>query len=669
MAIKQQRSIPWQQLPLLRYGIPFGLGIILSPYLIEISLYLFLFTWLGIAILSRLRYAWSYRWIVGGLIYLLALISGIIVQKINSPCNEDQQINASVGYQGEVIQQKTTSRGTSLNLQGTWAFDTIQQTWLPFQENLWVYIKDSIPDDRQYQTIIFWKPLQTPSRPRSPYAFDFKKYLQDRHIHRIAYLEKGEWLGVVKPQSWRDRQVAQLRKLFREEQYSGLLAALVFGDRRYLPKEIQEQYAQAGAIHVLAVSGLHVGMVLVFLQLIFRVVPGLQGAKGKKYAIPLQIMGIWSYASMTGWSPSVCRASIMLSLLLIARASRRNTIGINSLAGAALILLAYHDEWIFNIGFQFSCLAVLGILLFQKPIFRIWNSKYRLVRWFWELSSVSLAAQLTTFPLGLYYFHQFPVWFLLSGSMVVPLAPILIGGTVLILLLDWTAICSPSYLVYLLEWILQALNSSMAWMASHSPAWQSQFSLSSAGIWYCYLSITAVAFWSLAKEKKPLFICLAMSWIIQVGNMQQTSDYEQLQVLKAKAEIILHYRMDDVLFTWKSNKGKLPNMEQFYRKQGVQSFHYNLLPNEPAALTTNHKETILWIPNGQQLPALNQPADYLIIAEPQKINPSWATPRVCPDGIVFITDYLWKKDLSQWQRMAADNQFKIWYLPKKGAYY
>ncbi|MEO1715026.1 MAG: ComEC/Rec2 family competence protein, partial [Bacteroidota bacterium] len=355
----QQRGIPWQQLPLLRYGFSFGLAIVLSPYLLEIPLYLLVVSWLGFATLSRLRYPWTYRWISGWSIYGLALLTALFAQATSNQLVDKTQLGYFTGYQGAVIQQKTSQRGTSMILQGTWAYDTIQGTWLPFEEKIWISIKDSIPDDRRYQSIILWKKLQAPSRPRSPYEFNFKEYLENNHIHQIAYLEKGEWIGVVKPRNWRDRQVSQLRKLFSEEQYSGLLAALVFGDRRYLPKEIQEQYAQAGAIHVLAVSGLHVGMVLLFLQMIFRVIPGFRGAKGKKYAIPFQMIGIWSYASMTGWSPSVCRASIMLSLLLLARVSRRNTIGVNSLAGAALLLLVYDDGWIYNIGFQFSCLAVL----------------------------------------------------------------------------------------------------------------------------------------------------------------------------------------------------------------------------------------------------------------------------------------------------------------------
>ncbi len=299
MALKNRRGIPWQQLPLLRYSVPFGLAITLKPLLPAIPLYIMLSGLLTLAILSRLRYPYAYRWMTSGPIYLLAFLTALIILKHDNQSIVNENPKHVVAYQGTVVQQKVTNRGISITLKGTWAYDTIHQHWIPFEEKIWVYIKDSIPDDRTYQTIIFRKKLQAPSSPRSPYDFDFKTYLFEQDIHQIAYLEKGEWMGVVRPKNWRDQRVSQLRELFKEEQYSGLLAALVFGDRRYLPKEIQEQYAKAGAIHVLAVSGLHVGMVLLFLQMIFRIIPGFKGASGQKYSIPFQILGIWSYAGMT----------------------------------------------------------------------------------------------------------------------------------------------------------------------------------------------------------------------------------------------------------------------------------------------------------------------------------------------------------------------------------
>jgi len=213
-------------------------------------------------------------------------------------------------------------------------------------------------------------------------------------------------------------------------------AALVLGKRDAISQELRNAFAETGAVHVLAVSGLHVGFVLGALQLLlgwgFWRKP-----RWRWLRLSLILLGIWLFALLTGLAPSVLRAATMFSFLAIGSHLQRKGSTYNALAASAFLLLLINPQLLWNIGFQLSYLAVLGILFFQPRIERSVYFSHQVARKGWTLLSVAIAAQLTTFPLSLYYFHQFPVYFLLTGLFVVLLAAGILYLAMALLLLSW----------------------------------------------------------------------------------------------------------------------------------------------------------------------------------------------------------------------------------------
>ena len=226
--------------------------------------------------------------------------------------------------------------------------------------------------------------------------------------------------------------------------------ALLLGQKESLDKEIRQAYSETGTLHILAVSGLHVGIIYSLLLLPLSVLK--QGHFLRKWYLVLVVVLIWVYAAMTGFSPSVIRASAMFSLFTAGQMRKRRPSVWNILAFSALLMLCMDPDVLFDLGFQLSYLAVAGIVGLQPLILRLWQPKHRVLEYIWQMASVTLAAQLVTMPLTLYYFHTFPSYFLLANLLVVPLSYVILCVGVPFLLLAWIP-----WLGGLLGWVMDLL--------------------------------------------------------------------------------------------------------------------------------------------------------------------------------------------------------------------
>lgn len=270
------------------------------------------------------------------------------------------------------------------------------------------------------------KPIEP---PKNPYAFDGQNYWNNKQIYHRIYLNKSELYKHLPSKKFSLRRSAEAlrdhwQKSFQDHLSGNELAvasALILGKKDLLTEDLRNAYADTGAIHVLAVSGLHVGIV----NLLFAFIFGLfkQTDRAWVYAkIILTLLGIWGFAFVTGLSPSVQRAALMFSFLSLGQLGNRRGHLFNVLAAAALCILAIAPQQLFQPGFQLSFAAVAGIGLFQSRLERLWSPDWKLTRICWSAVTVSLAATLGTLPFSLYYFHQFPLYFLITGSLVVATA-------------------------------------------------------------------------------------------------------------------------------------------------------------------------------------------------------------------------------------------------------
>jgi competence protein ComEC len=300
---------------------------------------------------------------------------------------------------------------------------------------------------------------------RNPEAFDFRSYLRSRNIHFQAFFRADDWeVGGKAGASlsgiflaWQETLLQILRESVPGEAECGLISALVLGYRNDLSPEIKAAYAETGAIHVLAVSGLHVGLIYLILDFFLRRI-GFSDRRRPWMKAGMLLSGIWCFALITGGAPSVLRAATMFSFVIAGKAINRHGSIFNTLAASAFFLLWLQPYMLFQPGFQLSYLAVIGIVFFQHRIYRLWIPGNALLDQLWKLTSVSLAAQLTTSPISLYYFHQFPVYFWLSGLIVVPAASVILSSCLLLLACSLISTAGAGLIGNLLSFAVRQMN-------------------------------------------------------------------------------------------------------------------------------------------------------------------------------------------------------------------
>ena len=330
--------------------------------------------------------------------------------------------------------------------------------------------KDSASLHLSYGDILYLKGrFNAISQNKNPKEFNYKRYLRIHDIHQQAYLKSGEWQLQRNEGSPALKSIYDLRKhLSGVLQNSGMsdknvmvANALLLGQKELLDKEVLRSYSSAGAMHVLAVSGLHVGIVMLILNFAFS--PIKKRKFGKSLFLILVLGGVWFYAIITGLSPSVLRAAVMFTFIVLGKELQRDTSIYQSLMFSAFLLIIYEPYIIFQVGFQLSYLAVLGIVYLQPKIVNWFYFSNFILDKAWQITAVSLAAQLATFPLGLYYFHQFPNFFMLSNLIVIPLAFVLLIVGIVYLLFYFVPIVS-HLLLLLFDQLLSLLNYGVEWV-------------------------------------------------------------------------------------------------------------------------------------------------------------------------------------------------------------
>lgn len=280
------------------------------------------------------------------------------------------------------------------------------------------------PDD---ELVVFGK-LQTPQPPDIPESFDYSNYLAQKGIYDILHVKKNHWKPYrSKPSitfrgymyNLRENWVKILDDYSLSNASQGIIEALVWGKTDDIDKEQMQAYTRTGVVHILAVSGMHVGLIYALTRPITQRIRGRRSAI-LRFMIPATIL--WLYAAITGFSPSVSRAAVMLTLIIVTEQFQQTSERMNMYFTSMFLLLLVDPKVIFHIGFQLSYAAVLGIMLFQAPLKNIIRSPFKVLQPIAELCTVSVAAQLMTLPLCLYHFHQFPTYFLIANIVAVPLS-------------------------------------------------------------------------------------------------------------------------------------------------------------------------------------------------------------------------------------------------------
>lgn len=359
-------------------------------------------------------------------------------------------------------------------------------------------------------------------RPLNPDQFDYKTYLENHRIYAQIY-SKPESISVLSTNKhsiygYADYIRQTLNKKLRKYQYSpsemAVINALLLGQRQDINKDLYSDYVNAGAIHILAISGLHIGIILFILKWLFK--PILLIKNGRYLTAFLILIILWSYAIIAGLSPSILRAVTMFSIITVGMYLKRPYNIYNTLAISAFILLIFNPMILFEIGFQLSYLAVIGIVAIHPLLFERLKTPYTLPNKILTLITVSLAAQIGIFPLSIFYFHQFPGLFLLTNVVIIPFLGLILGYGLLIFAMAGLGV-PKSIFSDLFGDIISLMNQFFKWIAEQDTFVLKDISMNWFLVIGLYLIILFFTKYFMAKSYKRLVSALVVTCLFQIG--------------------------------------------------------------------------------------------------------------------------------------------------------
>lgn len=430
---------------------PLSVGIVLGEAMGPLpigskSLFLVLLALIiAMALLSRALHSYHYRWTFGVLLFLSMLFLGwfrhqMVVEKRETVI-EGKQGDWLVARVFDPPVEKDRSVKVVLELCGRRSSLGV----VPTLGKVMAYLeKSERAMSLEYGDLLcFSQVIEEVPPPLNPGEFDYKTYLKRRGVTGRVYLKDDHWrhLGIKEGNPLlqlacrsRHKLLEALKRCGVTEDAFGVGAALLLGYDDSLPAQVRQQYVAAGAMHVLCVSGMHVGVVYLLASFLLDLLMKRRQARAKKI---LLLSLVWSYALLTGLSPSVLRATLMISFLILGFLLRRKGNTLNSIAASAFVMLVANPIDLFSIGFQLSYAAVLGIVLMQRPLYNLLFIKNKLLDKAWEITTVSLAAQAATLPLTIYHFQQFTPYFWLSNLFLTPLSFVAILTGMALLAVSW----------------------------------------------------------------------------------------------------------------------------------------------------------------------------------------------------------------------------------------
>ena len=465
---------PWKKIPFIRLLAPFVAGILLQWHLQATVI-----TW-WIAFAAGCMAVFSFFFIGFFKRYKISFLAGvatsILFTAVGALLAYNKDIRNNKNWVGNFYNEK---EGLIVTLNEPLAEKTrsfkanCTVNWLVHKErtiavkgSVIIYFKKDSSLQLQYGSqVILTKTLQEIKNSGNPGGFDYKRYCLFQGITHQVYLQPGEFevTGDKKENGFRkfiyacrEKVLNILRANIKGEKELGLAEALLIGYKDDLDKSLVQSYTNTGVVHIIAISGLHLGLIYWLLAIILK---PLQKTKETRWLRPVLIItGLWLFSLLAGAQPSILRSALMFTCIVLGESLSKKTSIYNTMAVSAFILLCINPYWLWDAGFQLSYAAVLSILIFMKPVYNWFYIKNKLLDLLWKLNAVTLAAQILTVPLSIYHFHQFPNLFILTNFLAVPLSSAILLGEIFL--------CAISFIPEvalltgkLLCWLIRVMNS------------------------------------------------------------------------------------------------------------------------------------------------------------------------------------------------------------------
>lgn len=530
-------------------------------------------------------------------------------------------------------------------------------------------VQTQLPIDAIYTTAL---PLVDVKKPLNPDQFSYKDYLEKQQVHYQLYADHTNLLQLQNKTHTLFGYAAKLRNHINSKlnpyQYTNdqlsIINALILGQRQNITKEVYDNYTNAGAIHILAVSGLHVGIILLILNLVFKPIERLKN--GKFYKTLILVILLWTYALIAGGSASIIRATTMFSIVAIGINLKRPTNIYNTLAVSVFILLLIKPNFLFDVGFQLSYAAVIAIVSFQPILEKLWTPKYKIVTLLWQTLTVTVSAQFGIIPISLYYFHQFPSLFWLSNLIVIPFLSIILGLGLLVITLALFGL-PKTLLSDAFGMVINWMNSFFGWISSQEDFLIIDIPFTVAQVIVSYIFIFCLYALYHNKNYRWLQLTLISVLALQLSYtiVQFNSKSNQFIVFHKSRNTLLGKKHNNQLATFSTLKTAETNaiIRSYAVKNALQT-----MPSKPIInLYKLNNKHLLVVDSLAVFNLKGITVDYVVLTQSPKLNLTRLIDSLKPK-VIIADGNNYRSSVNRWEATCLKQKLPFYHTGQTGAY-
>lgn len=532
--------------------------------------------------------------------------------------------------------------------------------------------KDALAKDISIGTqITVVTPIVLHRPPLNPNQFDYGRYLSAKSIPAQIYIRDTSFKMSNVPVKdiyyysdlLRSTLLTNLEKAHFRFSELQVFAALLLGQQQGIAREVVLDYQLAGAVHILSVSGLHVGFIVLFMGFLLKRLP--KTIWGSLIQLILTVTLLWGFAFIAGLSPSVIRSVTMFSFVAIGLHLKRKTNTFHTLLSSLFLILLVEPSFLFDVGFQLSYLALFFILWMQPLLSKIWQPKNRMTSYLWDILTVSFAAQIGTFPLSVYYFHQFPGLFFVTNLITIPLLSVIMALGLLLLLLSSFGV-TPSLLVATVEHLITWLNNMIHTVASFDEFVFTGISLHWSIVITLYLLIISITLYC----SKPIYnrlLPVMMAIVLFQGNYF----YNQWKINNEKEWIVFHLPKSTLIAQRNGNKVVLFRDRGKWNKEPIQSYLTatcsELVQERPLQNLMYAQNKMIAILDSSRTYPPNANPDVLLLRQSPKVNLERVF-RSCKPKIVIADASNYRSYVALWNATCRKAKIPFHNTYEKGFY-
>ena len=665
---------------IIRFNICLIIGIILSKTLSISVFYSFLITVCFTALTVFLYFIFkkknNYLYIFGITCYLTFIAFGLFISTSNEDLNKTNHFSnytsrdtasTTITFRvRELLKPNAFSKRYYVDILKLNNNTVIGKALLNVKKDS---VQTQLPIDAIYTTAL---PLVDVKKPLNPDQFSYKDYLEKQQVHYQLYADHTNLLQLQNKTHTLFGYAAKLRNHINSKlnpyQYTNdqlsIINALILGQRQNITKEVYDNYTNAGAIHILAVSGLHVGIILLILNLVFKPVERLKN--GKFYKTLILVILLWTYALIAGGSASIIRATTMFSIVAIGINLKRPTNIYNTLAVSVFVLLLIKPNFLFDVGFQLSYAAVIAIVSFQPILEKLWTPKYKIVTLLWQTLTVTVSAQFGIIPISLYYFHQFPSLFWLSNLIVIPFLSIILGLGLLVITLALFGL-PKTLLSDAFGMVINWMNSFFGWISSQEDFLIIDIPFTVAQVIVSYIFIFCLYALYHNKNYRWLQLTLISVLALQLSYtiVQFNSKSNQFIVFHKSRNTLLGKKHNNQLATFSTLKTAETNaiIRSYAVKNALQT-----MPSKPIInLYKLNNKHLLVVDSLAVFNLKGITVDYVVLTQSPKLNLTRLIDSLKPK-VIIADGNNYRSYVNRWEATCLKQKLPFYHTGQTGAY-